>query len=89
MRLCEAIRLRMINLIKSNNISVNKICDKSFMTTSTLSSYLNSKDVFCSTRTLGKFCQGIGITIKEFFNDPLFDNIEEETIQHNLCDVKI
>lgn len=80
MRLCEAIRLRMINLIKSSGQSVNKICEKSFMTTSTLSTYLSSKDVFCSTRTLGKFCQGIGITVKDFFNDPIFDNIEEETV---------
>lgn len=80
MRLCEAIRLRMINLIKSSGQSANKICEKSFMTTSTLSTYLSSKDVFCSTRTLGKFCQGIGITVKEFFNDPIFDNIEEETV---------
>lgn len=80
MRLCEAIRLRMIAQLKSSGLSVNKVCERSFMTTSTLSTYLSSKDVFCSTRTLAKFCQGIGISVKDFFDDPLFDNIEEETI---------
>lgn len=80
MKLCEAIRLRMLNLIKTSGLSVNKICEKGLMTTSTLSTYLSSKNVYCSTRTLAKFCQGADITIKEFFDDALFDNIEDDSI---------
>lgn len=79
MKLNEAIKLRMLELLKENKLSVNKVCEKGLMTTSTLSTFLNTKDVYCSTKTLAKFCQGIGIGVKDFFNSSYFDKIDDET----------
>lgn len=78
MRGCEAVKNRIINLLKEKNMSVNKVCTLGNMTTSTLNTMLNNKSEYCSVRTLQKFCQGLGISLYDFFNDDMFKNLEFE-----------
>ncbi|HAJ77975.1 MAG TPA: hypothetical protein DCO89_02800 [Clostridiales bacterium] len=39
---------------------------------------LNNKSEYCSVRTLQKVCQGLGITLFDFFNDEAFKNLDIE-----------
>ena len=78
MRGCDAVKTRILNLINEKNISINKVCTDGNLTTSTLVTMLNNYSEYCSVRTLLKVCQGLGISLYEFFNDDMFKNLEEE-----------
>ncbi len=78
MRGCEAVKLRILELLKQFNISINKVCVQGGLTTSTLNTMLNNQSEYCSVRTLQKFCQGLGISLFEFFNDDKFKDLEQE-----------
>ena len=78
MRGCDAVKTRILNLMAERNFSINKVCVEGNLTTSTLNAMLNDKSEYCSVRTLLKVCQGLGISLYEFFNDDMFKNLEEE-----------
>jgi DNA-binding Xre family transcriptional regulator len=78
MRGCDAVKLRILNLIKDKNMSINKVCINGNLTTSTLNTMLNNKSEYCSVRTLQKICQGLGISLYDFFNDEMFKILDEE-----------
>ena len=58
-------RLEQINL--SSNISWD---------TSTIYSMLNTKSKNPGVVSIQKICDGLGISVREFFDDPLFENLE-------------
>lgn len=78
MRGCEAVKNRIIKLLRENNMSINKVCSQGNLTTSTLNTMLNNKSEYCSVRTLQKFCQGLEISLYDFFNDESFKNLDFE-----------
>lgn len=78
MRGCEAVKQRILSLLKEKNMSINKVCILGNLTTSTLNTMLNNKGEYCSVRTLQKVCQGLGITLYDFFNDDIFKELEIE-----------
>ncbi len=78
MRGCDAVKERILQLLKERNLSINKVCVKGNLTTSTLNTMLNNKSEYCSVRTLQKVCQGLGISLPEFFDDEIFTNLDEE-----------
>lgn len=78
MRGCDAVKQRILNLLKERNMSINKVCMLGNLTTSTLNTMLNDKSEYCSVRTLQKVCQGLNITLYDFFNDDIFKDLEIE-----------
>ena len=78
MRGCDAVKERILQLLKERNLSINKVCVKGNLTTSTLNTMLNNQSEYCSVRTLQKVCQGLGISLPEFFDDEIFTNLDEE-----------
>ena len=78
MRGCDAVKKRILDLLNKSKMSINKVCTKGNLTTSTLNTMLNNKSEYCSVRTLQKVCQGLDITLYEFFNDEMFKHLEEE-----------
>ena len=78
MRGCDAVKIRLLNLMKEKNISINKVCVQGNLTTSTLNTMLNNKSEYCSVRTLQKACQGLDISLFEFFNDEIFKTLDIE-----------
>lgn len=73
----EAVKQRIIEIANSKNLSINKIATNCFMTTSTLNSILNGHSKHSEITTISKICYGLGVSIKEFFNSPLFDNVKD------------
>lgn len=69
---------RFLELCKERNMTINELANISGVTPSTAYSMMDSKRREISIRTIKKFCDGLEITLGEFFNTPEFDNLEQE-----------
>ena len=78
MNIGEAMRHRIIALCRERNISVNKLATMSGVTQSTVNNIVNGRNNSATVSTVKKLCDGLDITIKDFFNDGLFDDLEQE-----------
>lgn len=80
MKVQEAIRLRILELVKEKDLSINALATNSYMTTSTLTSILNGHSKNSEVATISKICYGLNISISQFFNSSLFENTKEDAI---------
>lgn len=69
---------RFINLCKERGITVNELASISGVTPSTAYSMLSERRRDISLLTVKKFCDGLEITLGEFFSTSDFDNLEQE-----------
>ena len=69
---------RFENLCKERNIKINELATISGVTPSTAYSMMDSARRDISITTSKKFCDGLEITLGEFFSTPEFDNLEQE-----------
>ena len=78
MSIGEAVRDRIIELCNEHDISINKLCSISGVTQSTVNNIVSGRNRSATVSTIKKLCDGLGITIKEFFQSELFDGLEQE-----------
>ena len=78
MELCYAIQNRIIDLCDEQNISLNKLATKSGLPFSTIFSIFYGKSKSPRLSTILHICEGFNIDLSEFFNDPIFDDVEYE-----------
>jgi len=78
MNIGEAVRLRIIELCKDNNITVNKLSTLCGITQSTLNNIVSGRNNSTTVSTVKKICDGLELNIIDFFTSPLFDNLEQE-----------
>ena len=78
MRVNEAVKLRILALCQQNNITLNKLSTICGITQSTLNNIISGRNVTTTVSTIKKICDGLEITILDFFTSPLFDNLEQE-----------
>jgi len=78
MRLSEAIRLRILELCRQNHITLNKLSTICGITQSTLNNIISRRNSTTTVSTIKKICDGLDITILEFFSSPLFESLEQE-----------
>ena len=78
MTIGEAVCQRILQLCERKNISVNKLCTLSGVTQSTMNNNMNGRNNSMTISTLKKLCDGIGITVQEFFDSELFKDLEQE-----------
>ena len=74
----DVVAKRFIELCKERNIKTNELANLSGVTPSTAYSMLDENRRDISIITIKKFCDGLGITLGEFFSSPDFDNLEQE-----------
>lgn len=74
----DAVKLRILELCKHKNISVNKLATISGITQSTLSNITGGRNNSTTVSTIKKLCDGLEISIEEFFHSELFRNLEQE-----------
>lgn len=74
----EAVRTRILELCEERNLTVNKLSIMCGITQSTLSNIVNGRNNSTTISTIKKICDGLGITIVEFFQSPCFENLEQE-----------
>lgn len=78
MNVGEAVKERILQLCDENNISINKLCTISGVTQSTVNNIVSGRNNSATVSTIKKLCDGLGITIIDFFNVDLFRNLEQE-----------
>lgn len=69
---------RFKELCKERDIKINELANISGVTPSTAYSMLDSNRRDISIITIKKFCDGLDITLGEFFSTPSFDELEQE-----------
>ena len=74
----DAVANRFLELCKQRNIKINELANLSGVTASTAYSMLDEKRRDRSIVTIKKFCDGLDITLGEFFSTPEFDALEQE-----------
>ena len=74
----EAVKARILELCREYNITVNKLSDMSGVTQSTVNNIVNGRNHSTTVSTVKKLCDGLGITIEEFFQSELFQGLEQE-----------
>ncbi len=78
MNIGEAVKKRILQLCIENNISINKLCSLSGVTQSTVNNIVSGRNRSTTISTIKKLCDGLGITIEDFFTSELFRNLEQE-----------
>lgn len=78
MRTKEAVAQRILELCRERNIAVNALANISGVSPSTIYSMLNQKSQNPGIVSIKKICDGLEITVRQFFDSPLFDETEQE-----------
>ena len=74
----KAVAQRIIDLCAERNIAVNALANISGVAPSTIYSMLNTKSQNPGVVSIKKICDGLEITVRQFFDSPLFDDTEQE-----------
>lgn len=74
----EAVAKRILELCEERNIAVNALAAISGVSPSTVYSMLNEKSQNPGMVSIKKLCDGLDLSIREFFNSELFDDLEQE-----------
>lgn len=74
----EAVRKRILQLCRERNLSINKLCNISGITQSTVNNLISGRNHSVTVSTIKKLCDGLGISIEEFFRSDLFRDLEQE-----------
>lgn len=75
MDLSEAIRKRIEDLINENNLNVSKLSTLAGISRSTLSKFLSGQRKYIRIDMIEYICEAFNISLKEFFDDEIFSNI--------------
>ncbi|MCK9478146.1 MAG: helix-turn-helix transcriptional regulator [Firmicutes bacterium] len=78
MNIGEAVKYRIINLCALRKITINKLGTMSGVTRSTINNIVGGRNNSTTISTIKKLCDGLGISIIEFFDDDVFKNLEQE-----------
>ena len=78
MKTKEAVARRITELCQERGIAVNALANISGVSPSTIYSMLNEKSQNPGVVSIKKICDGLQITVREFFNSDLFDETEQE-----------
>ncbi len=74
----DVVAKRFQKLCRERNIKVNELATRSGVTPSTAYSMMDASRRDISIVTIKKFCDGLDITLGEFFSTPEFDALEQE-----------
>ena len=78
MTIAEATVKRLLELCSERNITINKISNISGITQPTVSDIVNGTTTNTGIVTIKKLCDGFDISVRAFFDSPLFDDLEQE-----------
>lgn len=78
MNISEAVSKRILELCAEHGITVNKLCTMSGVTQSTVNDIVNGRAKNIGIVTIKKLCDGLDMTITEFFNTSYFKTLEQE-----------
>jgi transcriptional regulator with XRE-family HTH domain len=74
----EAVAERIIELCHQKQVAINAIANTAGISPSTIYSILNTKSKSPEIVTIKKICDGLEISLSDFFNTDIFRNLEQE-----------
>lgn len=78
MNTITAIKNRILQLCEERKIAMNHLAEISAVPPSTVKNIFYDKSQNPKILTIKMLCDGLGITLGEFFSTPEFDNLEQE-----------
>ncbi|MBE6609659.1 MAG: helix-turn-helix transcriptional regulator [Ruminococcaceae bacterium] len=78
MTIGDATRIRIKELCSEKKITVNKLSTICGITQSTLNNIISGRNNSTTISTIKKICDGLEITIQDFFNSDVFLDLEQE-----------
>ena len=78
MNVGQAVRERIAELCEEKHITIYKLANISGITQSTLNNIMSGRNNSTTISTIQKICDGLEITVTDFFDSPLFLGIEQE-----------
>ena len=74
----QAVRERILELCRERDITVNKLAMISGITQSTLNNIVSGRNNSATVSTIKKICDGLEISIIDFFQSDIFVDLEQE-----------
>lgn len=74
----EAVAARITELCRSRNLTFNSLANESGMPPSTLYSIICGKSSAPQITSINTLCDGMGISLRDFFQSSLFEGLEPE-----------
>ena len=74
----KAVANRLLELCEEKRLSVNALARLSAVPPSTLKNVINGGSKNAGIVTIKKLCDGLEISLRDFFNTDIFDDIEQE-----------
>ena len=78
MRINQAVIARIQFYCKERKLSINGLAYLCGMPRSTINNLVSGRNAGTSVLNIQKICDGLGITISDFFDDDMFRHIEQE-----------
>ena len=78
MKVGEAVRERIRGLCAERGITINRLATISGITQSTLNNIVGGRNNSATVATIQKICNGLNLSIIEFFDHDLFRRLEQE-----------
>lgn len=78
MDISQLVAERIVQLCIQHNITVNKLCTISGVTQSTVNCIVNHRVKNIGIVTIKKLCDGLEISITDFFDTPEFKMLQQE-----------
>lgn len=78
MKIAQATALRIKKICIDKNITLNKLCTMAGITQSTASNIVHGNSKNPGIVTIKKLCDAVNISIQDFFDDELFQDLEQE-----------
>lgn len=76
MQLSEAIKIRIKQLAGNNNLTLYSLAVNSGIPTSTLNDFFRGKVELPRIDNILHICEGLDMELKDFFDDPIFKDVE-------------
>lgn len=77
MKLSEAIAQRVKNILNERGYSQYYLVKNGGVPSSTISDVVNCRKKRVSTDTIFQICSTLNLTLSDFFNDPIFDEVDD------------
>lgn len=74
----EAVVARFAEVLKERNMRLNELANLSGITPSTVYSMMDERRKELTINVIKKLCDGLEMTLGEFFSCPIFDELEQE-----------
>ncbi|MBQ7948433.1 MAG: helix-turn-helix transcriptional regulator [Clostridia bacterium] len=78
MSVYEAVKLRILHLCEEKRMTINKLAMESGVPRSSVKNILYGKSRNPGIVTLKMLCDGLGVTLGEFFDAEIFKDLEQE-----------